>query len=354
MIERPIALSVVIANYNYAEYVGQAIESALAIDWPDVEVVVVDDGSTDGSRSVIESYGERIVAIFQANAGQIAARNVGFARCRGDAVVFLDSDDLLHPSVMREAAAAWHAGVSKVQFRMRVIDSEGKPLGSSFPQYSIVPTPAQIRSWAVATGSYPTPPCSGNLFARSCLEAIFPLDDYCGEAPDTCCIAAAPFLGEVITIPKPLADYRVHGRNVGAVLQLETNRLLQQTQDAVRRFEYAQRIARSVGIEVSDRGKHLSYPQLRFRVASFRLARARHPIAGDTTTRILADAVRATLTPQGIRPMAAIVTLAWVTLVLTAPRRIAASLVHWRLSPRDRPQVLRKVLSAAGVLRQTP
>ena len=351
MIKRPISLSIVIANYNYAEYVGQAIESALAVDWPDVEVVVVDDGSTDGSRSVIEQYGDRVVAIFQANAGQIAARNVGFARCCGEAVILLDSDDLLHPSIMREAAAVWHPGVSKVQFRMRTIDGEGRPTGSNFPQYSIVPTPAQLRSWAVATGSYPTPPCSGNIFSRACLEAIFPLDDYCGKAPDTSCIAAAPFLGEVFTIPKALVDYRVHGRNADAVSQLDTDRFGRQTTDAIRRFEYAQRTARKVGIEVPDRGKHLSYPQLRFRVASFRLARTRHPIAGDTTTKILMDAIRAAMTPQGIRPMSALVTLAWALLVLIAPRPIAESLVHWRLSPRDRPKVLRKVLSATGVMR---
>ncbi len=300
--DRSIVLSVVIANYNYAEYVGEAIESALAIDWPNVEVIVVDDGSTDNSRSVIERFGDRIVAIFQENAGQIAARNVGFARSRGDAVILLDSDDLLHPSVMREAAAVWHPGVSKVQFRMRTIDGQGLPTGSNFPQYTIVPTPAQIRRWAVATGSYPTPPCSGNIFARSCLEAIFPLDDYCGKAPDTSCIAAAPFLGEVITIAKPLVDYRVHGRNADAVSQLDAGRFGRQTMDAIRRFDYAQRIAKTAGIEVSDRGRHLSYPQLRFRVASFRLAPACHPISGDNAPRILLDAFRAATTPQGIRP----------------------------------------------------
>src|SRR4051794_59978 len=125
MTEPNISLSVIVANYNYAEFVGVAIESALAIDWPDVEVIVVDDGSTDNSRAVIEKFGGRVVAIFQENAGQIAARNLGFARSRGEAIILLDSDDVLHPSIMRETARVWHPGVSKVQFRMRGIDAEG-------------------------------------------------------------------------------------------------------------------------------------------------------------------------------------------------------------------------------------
>jgi len=65
--------SIIISNYNYADFLAEAIESALAIDWPDVEVIVVDDGSTDGSRDIIRGYGTRIISLFQDNAGQLAA-----------------------------------------------------------------------------------------------------------------------------------------------------------------------------------------------------------------------------------------------------------------------------------------
>ncbi|MDQ7250216.1 glycosyltransferase family 2 protein [Dongia sedimenti] len=351
MTEPRISLSVIIANYNYAEFVGIAIESALAIDWPDVEVVVVDDGSTDNSRAVIEKFGDRVIAIFQENAGQIAARNLGFARSRGEAIILLDSDDALHPSIMREVVEVWHPGVSKVQFRMRGIDAEGRPNGSVFPQYRESTTPAEVRRWATATGSYPAPPCSGNLFSRACLEAIFPLDDCCGKAPDTCCVAAAPFLGEVVTIAKPLADYRVHGRNDGAMSTLDRSRFGWQTVSAIQRFEYSQRIARRVGLDVSDRGKHLAFAQLRTRIASFRLAREGHPILGDNTLRILLDLVRAGLTPQGASLKETVTTVAWGALVLLMPRGIAETLVHWRFSPGARPPVLRSALSAMGIVR---
>ncbi|MFP3386244.1 glycosyltransferase family 2 protein, partial [Tritonibacter sp. SIMBA_163] len=84
--------SVVIANYNYGRFLRQAVESALTQDWPHVEVIVVDDGSTDNSAEVIDSFGEAITAIFKENGGQREANNMGFAKSSGDVVIFLDAD----------------------------------------------------------------------------------------------------------------------------------------------------------------------------------------------------------------------------------------------------------------------
>src|SRR5690606_24677253 len=122
-------ISVIIPNFNYEAYVGAAIDSALQLDWPRVEIIVVDDGSTDGSRAVLARYGSRIRTILQENAGQLVACNRGFAASSGDIVIFLDSDDVLHRSLARELAAVWTPRVSKVQVQMRTIDAHGRPLG---------------------------------------------------------------------------------------------------------------------------------------------------------------------------------------------------------------------------------
>jgi glycosyltransferase involved in cell wall biosynthesis len=142
---------------DYEQFVGATIDSALAIDWPNVEVIVVDDGSTDGSRAVIKRYADRVTTIFQENAGQLIARSNGFAQSKGDLILFLDSDDLVDPSIIREAVAVSRPGVSKVQFQMQTIDAVGNSLGSFHPQYKIIPTSDQIRRWLINTTSYPSP-----------------------------------------------------------------------------------------------------------------------------------------------------------------------------------------------------
>jgi glycosyltransferase involved in cell wall biosynthesis len=90
-------VSVVIPCCNCERYVGEAIESALAQTYANVEVIVIDDGSTDGSLEVIRSFGERIRWETGPNRGASAARNRGLALARGELIQFLDADDLLHP-----------------------------------------------------------------------------------------------------------------------------------------------------------------------------------------------------------------------------------------------------------------
>jgi len=94
-------ISVIIPNYNGAKFLREAIDSALDQQGVELEVIVVDDGSTDTSRDVIESYGDRIRPIFQDNQGAPAARNAGLAIARGESVLFLDSDDLLYPDALQ-------------------------------------------------------------------------------------------------------------------------------------------------------------------------------------------------------------------------------------------------------------
>ena len=128
-------LSVIIANYNHADFIGSAISSALAIDWPEKEVIVVDDASTDGSRLVIERFSGKVAAYFRPKSHQLGAHMFGFEQSTGDIIIFLDADDLLEPEVMREVAKVWRPDVSKVQFRMNLIDASNAPLGSAIPQF---------------------------------------------------------------------------------------------------------------------------------------------------------------------------------------------------------------------------
>ncbi|HYE37152.1 glycosyltransferase family A protein [Methylocaldum sp.] len=87
-------VSVVIPAYNAMAFLRQTLDSVLAQTYDNLEVIVVDDGSTDGTSDLLHGYGERITVLRQANAGQAAARNYGARVARGDMLAFLDSDDL--------------------------------------------------------------------------------------------------------------------------------------------------------------------------------------------------------------------------------------------------------------------
>ncbi|HSE87947.1 MAG TPA: glycosyltransferase [Candidatus Binatia bacterium] len=90
-------VSVVIATYNRASFLAETIDSVLQQRFQDYELIVVDDGSTDHTRSLVESYGSRIRYLYQENRGPSAARNLGVRHARALWIAFQDSDDLSEP-----------------------------------------------------------------------------------------------------------------------------------------------------------------------------------------------------------------------------------------------------------------
>ena len=93
-------VSAIICCYNGAGFIRQTLESLLGQTRPPTEIVVVDDGSTDESASIAEAYGPTVRVIRQANQGLPASRNVGVQAARGDYLLFIDADDLLHPTAL--------------------------------------------------------------------------------------------------------------------------------------------------------------------------------------------------------------------------------------------------------------
>ena len=346
-----VLVSVIIPNYNYEQFLRQAIDSALALDWPALEVIVIDDGSTDQSRAIMAEYGDRITAIYQRNAGQRVACNTGFARSSGQIVIFLDSDDVLEPSLVRELMRVWRPAVSKVQVQMKIVDAAGRATGALLPQFHVVPSARQMRRWAATAASYPSPPGSGNAYARSYLNKIFPL---IGEdrAADSYCLAAAPFLGDVITIARPLASYRVHGRNDGAVSQLDRPRFAVELKRARGFFRMAQAAARTSGIDLADSVLNRSLSFLPYRLASLTVLPETHPIADDSRSKILRDLLLACFVPQGVPSRSRATLVAWAVSVAVLPARVSGNLVLWRFSSSARPQSLKRVLQALRVTKR--
>lgn len=329
-------LSFVIPNFNYGRFVGQAIDSALAVEWPDVEVIVVDDGSTDDSAEVIAGYGDRIRFIRQPNSGPRVACNTGFAESTGDVVVFLDSDDVVTPDLAREVDEAMTAATSKVQYQLNRINAAGEQIGQAFPAYpDPTPTPTQLTEWLLQTGAYPTPPGSGNAYARWFIEELFPLDGSCGDATDSALLAAAPILGEVATVARPLGGYRLHGENRSFLLS-DVDRFGRQIERAQQRQELCVRLAGERGLSAAGgsifRGRHL----LQLRIAQLRL-QGRSTIKGDGRGRMLHDAVSNAFAPGPESFKDRLLIAGWCTVALLAPARLAARLVQARFAQHAQP-----------------
>ncbi len=140
------AFSVVIPVFNGSGYLARAIESALAQELPPLEVIVVDDGSTDGSAGVADSFGPPVRCVRQENAGPAAARNRGVAVSAAASgwVAFLDHDDLWEPGYLREAASylAGHPAAGVVCFGARVLAEGGEPT----PHILLKRTPGAVYS----------------------------------------------------------------------------------------------------------------------------------------------------------------------------------------------------------------
>ena len=102
-------ISVVVPTYNRSHLIRETLDAILAQTHAPHEIIVVDDGSTDDTRTVLASYGERIRAISIANSGDLVARNTGLRIAQGHLVAFCDSDDLWMPGYLAEMSAQWRA-----------------------------------------------------------------------------------------------------------------------------------------------------------------------------------------------------------------------------------------------------
>jgi glycosyltransferase involved in cell wall biosynthesis len=346
------SLSVIIPNHNYAAYVGSAIRSALDVRWPNVEVIVVDDGSTDNSLEVISELADDVTIISQTNAGQMPACVNGFRKSSGDVIIFLDSDDALHPDVMTEISSVWSKAASKYQFQMRVIDAKGQPTGNVLPQYFSCPASEDIRRWMTTTGAYPTPPGSGNAYPRWFVERVFGFEsDFVDRAPDSYLLAAAPACGDIVTITKPLADYRVHGLNHGAFLQLDDTRFAREIDLTRRRYNFFLEVAQTMNLPVMQHALNRNLTYLCLRTASYRLRPDIHPITRDASSSILVDGLKAFFYPQGFSTSQSVLLLLWILGVLASPSRLGRKLVGWRYVPAERPRWIKSMLGRLRVVR---
>jgi glycosyltransferase involved in cell wall biosynthesis len=207
--------SVIINNYNYGRFIGPAISSVLAQTFSDFELIIVDDGSTDDSREIIDSYEDpRIIKILKANAGQGLALRDGLERARGQWIAFLDSDDRWKPEKLTRCAAVLSEDkeISYLVHGYETIDGAGAAvstheIGRPSGYYDPLPDISRLAF------RLPFVPTSFFCSQRDFVDRVTwdPVQwRICADLPF---MGGLPVLGKTYILNEVLGEYRLHADN---------------------------------------------------------------------------------------------------------------------------------------------
>lgn len=198
----PVEVTVVTPNYNGAQYLERTIRSVMAQDYQPLQHIVVDDGSTDSSCEVANRFSDSVTLIEKENGGLPTAINAGFRRAKGDLVCWLDSDNLLLPGAVQEAAEAFavRPTATIIYGDYLRIDENDKPIAArKQPSFE----------YNTTLYGYLTICNAGVFFNRRLLEACGFADEQVRCACDMDLYLKLGRIGDVIHLPKYLSAYRV-------------------------------------------------------------------------------------------------------------------------------------------------
>lgn len=335
----PRSVSIIVNNFNYARYLGEAIESALTQTRP-AQVIVVDDASTDGSRDIVATFGDRVVPVLKAvNGGQASAMNEGIGVASGDLVIFLDSDDRLAPTAVETLLARWRPGTAMAQYPLTIIDTVGTPIGIYPDPPSGLPD-GDVRAELLATGGYVTTVTTGLAFARPALLSVMPIPTQPFRyAADGYLTRAVAFRGPVQRIDECLGLYRKHGRNDADVCSAPggiAEGFRKKITHARNEFDTTRDCANSNGYSVPSNIGDLNPDYLGYRLFSLLLEPGEHPINGDRRLSLLFHYLGARWRSTWRTPRKAL----WMALASAAtvsPRAQAETFIRWLHDPSSRP-----------------
>lgn len=220
--EEPL-VSVAIAAYNAERFIGATLASVLAQSYRNIEVIVLDDGSTDRTGEIVLGHAARDarVKLFrQANAGPSAARNAALERARGEYVALIDADDLWHPDKLRKQVAVLRRGgpeVGLVYCWSVYIDEAGTPTGNYAANCEVGDVYLKLLLYNfIGCGSTP-------LIRRSCIERCGTFrDEYTGLEDKELLMRIAEHYRFAV-VPEFLVGYRIMGGTTShAYRQIET------------------------------------------------------------------------------------------------------------------------------------
>jgi glycosyltransferase involved in cell wall biosynthesis len=335
-----ILVSIIINNYNYDRFLAEAINSALNQSYEQIEVIVVDDGSTDNSRQIIAEYGDRIISILQPNGKQAAAFNSGFARSQGEIIIFLDSDDYLFPQAVAEIVKVWQPDLAKVHYRLDIVDSVGKSRGYSAPQGTVPLAQGKVWQMLLTTGGYTSTPTSGNALNRKALNNLFPIPDEYKLTADDYLSYQVPFYGEVVAIDRALGVYRVHDSNQWALSTVTGDRFKRFVCHDLQNFALLTNKAQELGYQVPPDLEQRSIGRLWSRIISLRLNAQTHPVPSDRSVKLIYQGIRSLWKYSDFNLPKRIFYSLWFIWVGLMPLTLAKPAISWLYAPQHRPKLI--------------
>ncbi|RUX42683.1 glycosyltransferase family 2 protein, partial [Mesorhizobium sp. M4A.F.Ca.ET.050.02.1.1] len=336
-----IPVSIIIPNYNYARFLERSVDSALGQDHGDVEVIVVDDRSSDGSAVVIESYGDRIRACLRPrNGGHAAAFNTGFAASSGRIVLFLDADDYLYPDAVSRIVDAWDPATAQVQSRLHIVD-EAQRVKDVFPPPELPFDDGDVVPKLLHKGRYQTTVTSGLAFERSTLDTIMPIPEAdFRQGADGYLATLAPLYGQVQSIEECVGAYRIHGANHSVFGEKLAERARWRVAHDFHRMAALSGQVSGVGLAVEPAETVLHDTlHLEERLASLCADPDRHPVANDSKLALAAHGAVASLEMTASLRRRAMLA-AWFLSVGMLPGRMALAVLSWKLDAASRPAFL--------------
>lgn len=221
-------VSAIITSHNYARYLPEAIDSVLGQRGADLELIVVDDGSTDDTPQVIERYRGRLRYVRQENQGVAVARNRGIEESRGRYVAFLDADDFWLPGKLERQLAALAARAD-----CRACSTGHRPLGRPFGPASVRPPSrsASLLEALIVCGNVIGIP-STVLCERSLFAQVGGFDAELGDCADWDMWIRIAAVTGFVQLEEPLVAYRLHDRNMTrnvALRERDSTRVLTRT-----------------------------------------------------------------------------------------------------------------------------
>jgi hypothetical protein len=325
-----VKVSIVIDNYNHERFVATAIEGALAQTADDVEVIVVDDGSTDGSLEAIRHYEDRLQVVTKANGGQGTALSEGFIRSTGDVVIFLDGDDAIDAHTVERVRDVLHhhPGAARVQWPMRVIDTDGQASGEVTPRPEMMPN-GDIRSHVLRHRTHVWPAQSGNAYARWALDQVMPVPDDFQIGCDLYLAETTAVLGPVHSLPEAAGSYRYHDSNTWTTGELDVAKLRQKIAWTTGSHAHVRTLCARNGVPCpEDPRAALDVAFACVRLASLRLDPTNHPLSDDRRFSLCARAVRSALVHPHHTKRHKAKRIVWILGVTFGDRRTASRLVE--------------------------